>query len=171
MSEKKFTCVLGKDYHIINNNVDNMSYYLQDGNDVVLVINLINRLVEENEQLQKQVKSFETTMNATSDYNAFLESKITTLEKENKELNSIKKFAEKNGINIFLIDEAFRKCWKDNGKLFEENEELKQQLVDVTKSIDSLCNRVDKSNRSNEFKWGAIMGLRTLQRELKGDGV
>ena len=55
--------------------------------------------------------------------------------------------------------------------LKEENEELKQQLVDVTKSIDSLCNRVDKSNRSNEFKWGAIMGLRTLQRELKGDGV
>ena len=110
MSEKKFTCVLGKDYHIINNNVDNMSYYLQDGNDVVLVINLINRLVEENEQLQKQVKSFETTMNAT------------------RELNSIKKFAERNGINIFLIDEAFRKCWKDNGKLFEENKYLKKMI-------------------------------------------
>lgn len=136
MSEKKFTCVLGKDYHIINNNVDNMSYYLQDGNDVVLVINLINRLVEENEQLQKQVKSFETTMNATSDYNAFLESKITTLEKENKELNSIKKFAEKNGINIFLIDEAFRKCWKDNGKLFEENEQLKQEIKQYWKCRD-----------------------------------
>lgn len=54
MSEKKFTCVLGKDYHIINNNVDNMTYYLQDGNDVVLVINLLNRLVEENEQLKKE---------------------------------------------------------------------------------------------------------------------
>lgn len=54
MSEKQFTCVLGKDYHIINNNVDNMTYYLQDGNDVVLVINLLNRLVEENEQLKKE---------------------------------------------------------------------------------------------------------------------
>ena len=85
-------------------------------------------LKKENENLRKQVKSFETTMNATSDYNAFLESKITTLEKENRELNSIKKFAEKNGINIFLIDEAFRKCWKDNGKLFEENEKLRQEL-------------------------------------------
>lgn len=53
MSEKQFNCVLGKDYHIINNNVDNMTYYLQDGNDVVLVINLMNRLVEENEQLEK----------------------------------------------------------------------------------------------------------------------
>ena len=100
MSEKQFTCVLGKDYHIINNNVDNMTYYLQDGNDVVLLINLLNRFVEENEQLKK----------------------------ENRELNSIKKFAERNGINIFLIDEAFRKCWKDNGKLFEENEQLKKRL-------------------------------------------
>ena len=54
MSEKKFTCVLGKDYHIINNNVDNMTYYLQDGNDVVLLINLLNRLVEENEQLKEE---------------------------------------------------------------------------------------------------------------------
>ena len=54
MSEKRFNCVLGKDYHIINNNVDNMTYYLQDGNDVVLVINLLNRLVEENEQLKKE---------------------------------------------------------------------------------------------------------------------
>ena len=54
MSEKQFNCVLGKDYHIINNNVDNMTYYLQDGNDVVLVTNLMNRLVEENEQLKKE---------------------------------------------------------------------------------------------------------------------
>lgn len=44
------------------------------------------RLREENEQLQKQVKSSETTSNATSHYNAFLESKISTLEKENEEL-------------------------------------------------------------------------------------
>ena len=54
MKKKLFNCVLGKDYHIINNNVDNMTYYLQDGNDVVLVTNLMNRLVEENEQLQKE---------------------------------------------------------------------------------------------------------------------
>ena len=57
MSEKQFNCVLGKDYHIINNNVDNMTYYLQDGNDVVLVTNLMNRLVEENEQLRQELKT------------------------------------------------------------------------------------------------------------------
>ena len=59
MSEKRFNCVLGKDYHIINNNVDDMTYFLQDGNDVVLVINLLNRLVEENEQLKKQIQIYE----------------------------------------------------------------------------------------------------------------
>ena len=57
MSEKQFTCVLSNDYHIINNNVDDMTYFLQDGNDVVLVINLLNRLVEENEQLRQELKT------------------------------------------------------------------------------------------------------------------
>lgn len=44
------------------------------------------KMMEENEQLRKQVGSLETTSNATSHYNAFLESKISTLEKENDKL-------------------------------------------------------------------------------------
>lgn len=56
--------------------------------------NLVLR--NENEQLRKQVKSSETTSDATSNYNAHLESKITTLEKENeqlqKELQRFKKY-------------------------------------------------------------------------------
>ena len=76
---------------------------------------MLNELVEENEQLKC--------------INDQLEER---LEKENRELNSIKKFAERNGINIFLIDEAFRKCWKDNGKLFEENEKLRHELDSLT---------------------------------------
>ena len=71
MSEKQFTCVLGKDYHIINNNVDDMTYFLQDGNDVVLVINLMNRLVEENEQLKEKLQS--VTM-LKDDYEELIES-------------------------------------------------------------------------------------------------
>ena len=59
MSEKQFTCVLGNDYRIINNNVDDMTYFLQDGNDVVLVINLLNKLYEENEWLRKQIQNDE----------------------------------------------------------------------------------------------------------------
>ena len=50
---------------------------------------IIQRLKLENENLRKQVKSSETTSDATSNYNAHLESKITTLEKENKQLREI----------------------------------------------------------------------------------
>lgn len=51
---------------------------------------------------------------------------IRSLKKENRALNSIKKFAEDNGINIFYIDTAFRNCWNDNAKLIEENEQLRK---------------------------------------------
>lgn len=90
---------------------------------------------------------------------------------------------EKDGTMGYIVDHCNKTTYFIRGEtarkdlvnllndLNDKNEQLRQQLVDVTKSIDSLCNRVDKSNRSNEFKWGAIMGLRTLQRELKGDGV
>lgn len=71
MSEKQFNCVLGKDYHIINNNVDNMTYFLQDGNDVVLVINLLNKLYEENEKLKEKLQS--VTM-LKDDYEELIES-------------------------------------------------------------------------------------------------
>lgn len=50
------------------------------------LLDKIKELEEENEQLRKQVKSSETTSDATSNYNAHLESKITTLEKENEQL-------------------------------------------------------------------------------------
>lgn len=63
MSEKRFTCVLGNDYHIINNNVDDMTYFLQDRNDVILVMNLLNKLVEENEQLKKENRMLKKDLN------------------------------------------------------------------------------------------------------------
>ena len=59
---------------------------------------------------------------------------INRLEKENNELNSIKKFAEKNGICIFNIDDAFWRCWNDNGNLIKENERLRQELFESERS-------------------------------------
>lgn len=53
-----------------------------------------------------------------------LEDEVKGLLEENKELNSIKRFAENNGIDIFNIEEAFRKCWDDNAKLVSENKKL-----------------------------------------------
>ena len=41
MNEQRFNCVLGKDYHIINDNVDNMTYFLQEGNDVEKLVGFV----------------------------------------------------------------------------------------------------------------------------------
>lgn len=68
----------------------------------------IRQLEKENEQLQKQVKSSETTSNATSNYNDFLESKIKTLEKENDNCKN-----------------DYRELFSNYVALEEENEELK----------------------------------------------
>ena len=51
---------------------------------------LLNELSDENEQLRQDLKSLETTSNATSDYNAHLEGKIITLENENEQLRKEK---------------------------------------------------------------------------------
>lgn len=69
----------------------------------------IERLELENENLRKQMKSFETTMNATSDYNAYLQSEVKDLEKENGKLR--KQVAEYNMIlrqHRFAEKEGFR---------------------------------------------------------------
>ena len=65
------------------------------------------------------------------EYNGSYEEVIEQLKKENGELKSIKHFADAHGINIFNIDEAFRRCWNDNGKLEKENVRLKEQLTDA----------------------------------------
>lgn len=72
---------------------------------------------KENEQLRKQVKSLETTSDATSNYNAHLESKITTLEKENEKLQ------------------------KENEKIQEEIKELKIERDDWKSSTYSYMNK------------------------------
>lgn len=62
---------------------------------------------------------------------------IKELEKENNDLNSIKRFAEKKGINIFHIDKAFRNCWNDNKELVTENRILKECLDEADDLIKS----------------------------------
>ena len=69
---------------------------VSDGKDAI-----IQRLELENENLRKQVKSSETTSDATSNYNAHLESKITTLEKENEKLREELSDCEKIRHSVF----------------------------------------------------------------------
>ena len=69
---------------------------VSDGKDAI-----IQRLALENENLRKQVESSETTSDATSNYNAHLESKITTLEKENEKLREELSNCEKFRHSVF----------------------------------------------------------------------
>lgn len=76
---------------------------------------------------------------------------LNQLSKENKDLKSIKTFAERNGINIFNIDEAFRKCWKDNGELVKENGQLKQRLNDFKHEIHRLKHELKCATIDSDF--------------------
>lgn len=132
MSEKRFNCVLGKDYHIINNNVDNMTYYLQDGNDVVLLINLLNRLVEENEQLKKEnqrvygiLEDGGVLLTSKQLLDVIGEDKVDMFFREQATIQSLKEENEqlKKEYKI-AIDEMVT----DYKKLEGENEQLRKQL-------------------------------------------
>ena len=75
---------------------------------------------------------------------------IVYLTNENEQLNSIKQFAERNGINILSIDDAFYNCWNDNGKLVKENEDLKKRFKrekEVAMSLGSECDKLTKENK------------------------
>ena len=108
MTEKRFTYLNASKNHYIG------SFFC---NDVPLTNSEVVDLLNDNEQLKSVNMEYEDALGR--------------LEKENKELISIKCFADTHGINIFNIGEAFRRCWNDNGKLEKENERLKQQVEDL----------------------------------------
>ena len=119
--------------------------------DARSIVEILNGLYDENRYLKAKASSWKIIASQVMSEKEELAIKCYMLEKENRELNSIKKFAEKNGINIFLIDEAFRKCWKDNGKLFEENNKLRQKIkhcvyVDVDNANGCMNCKYDKGS-------------------------
>lgn len=69
---------------------------------------------------------------------------LNSLYEENEELNSIKKFADRNGICIFNIDEAFRRCWQDNAKLEDEIKFLKDENKGLIEENEKLKHRIAK---------------------------
>lgn len=103
--------------------------------DARSIVEILNGLSDENRYLKAKASSWKITASQVMVEKNELVIKCHMLEKENRELNSIKKFAERNGINIFIIDEAFRKCWKDNGKLFEENKYLKKRIEVISDEL------------------------------------
>ena len=112
--------------------------YRSQSDDMCELLNkkeeMIQRLELENEDLRKQVESSETTSNATSNYNAFLESKITTLEQENRQLrqfiNKGRRLSVKEIIDNINENELLKKKIKE---LKKDNNELKDRLYDFEK--------------------------------------
>ena len=113
-----------------------MSYYLQDGNDVVLVINLINRLVEENEQLKEENEQLKKARDESDKFIAkkglrveFLNWRvamnekrciITSMKKGLKENPTTKKYLDKmiaidedTALNIMIHSWLNHKRWND----------------------------------------------------------
>lgn len=88
------------------------------------------------EDITKEIEQLEIQIADLKYENKTLKSNLSscrrerkTLQKENIELKSIKSFAERNGICIHNIDEAFRKCWNDNAELVTENKQLKEAII------------------------------------------
>jgi len=88
-------------------------------------------------RLEEELDYYKTKCSSLEEGLFQQDKKIAKLEKENKELNSIKCFADNNGINIFNIDEAFRKCWNDNEKLVIENKELQDTIDTICKDFET----------------------------------
>lgn len=141
------------------------NFYYERGNEVVIedngkrlsnkkVVDLLNKLYEENEQLRQDLKSLETTSNATSDYNAHLQGKIRILEKENEQLRqTVQHLTEEIGARENDLTIVHRK----NKELQTENLELKhmdEQLREINKTIgDDLYNcRLNKNIISEKLK-------------------
>ena len=110
MTEKRFELTYF-DCDYITDHLTGEDYPTIDKYSMFELVKQINELVDENEELKQAY------------------TQLKQLEKENEELISIKRFADRHGINIFNIDEAFRECWNDNGELVKENQKLKTQLL------------------------------------------
>ena len=131
MDEKRFDLIQIDDYVFqIKDNIDGSHLVAEQ------ICDQMNRFSEKNNQLREVLK-------LERDFSSGLQKVNVSLTKENKELNSIKKFAERNGINIFHIDKAFQKCWKDNSKLLDENERLQQENEKLINKIDFLEKIID----------------------------
>ena len=129
--------------------------FFQDGNEILTwirdketweklktdtdVINKLNELVEENQQYKEYIQRADKINNE--------------LRATNNELQLIKKFAENNGISISSIEDAFHRCWNDNGKLIEENQQFKDVLEKVTKENKRLKHDLNETEKElKEYK-------------------
>lgn len=126
MTKKRFKCVSDYDWWgVIDTTGEIKGTYDNDCFSTDIVVDLLNTLTEENKELKK----------------------------ENKELNSVKCFADNNGINVFNINEAFRRCWNDNEKLVIKNNELQEKNDRQAKQLNDIYQLIEQKD------WRALMDI------------
>jgi len=160
MSEERFTLdYIQSTWWRITDNITGKSIE----NKERMVVGWLNSLQEENEQLQKQVKSLETTMNATSDYNAFLQAEVKDLEKENEQLKNKTSFLEKrikcnNEIGHYTNVQNKKKLlldeWGEKNEIIkkEKGKEFYLEKLALKYVINYFTGEVNKINE--EVVWG-----------------
>ena len=84
--------------------------------------------------------------------------RLNELAEENKVLNSIKKFAEDHGINIFYIDTAFRNCWNENSDLVTK---IRRQEDEIR----YWKNKYDDAVETFEIDEATATKIRELEKE------
>ena len=149
MTEKRFTLAYEKG-----------NWWAVRDRDIILwkeeVVGLLNELNDKCEFLEIENESLE---DGATKYAELYHKSL----KENEQLKSIKKFADRNGICIFNIDEAFRKCWNDNAKLVKENEELKGRVHVITREYMDWKFSARKFHKKYQ---SAVKLLRVIKHEL-----
>lgn len=121
-------------FSLICENLDEFESLL---NEVTKVCSVMNNLWEHILRFEKHNQEI---VNRSIKYGNI----IDELKHENEQLKSIKSFADNQGINISSIDEAFLKCWNDNGNLTVENEQLKQEVQELKQVNNQLLTSLKK---------------------------
>lgn len=163
MSEKRFSIFDDDEVEDVWNELKG-TIYCYDEEEAQRCENWLNnlhnqnqKLKEENEQLKKRLESSETTSDATSNYNAFLESKVRTLEEENKQLKEDneqwERFANmefiKGSTEISRLNEKIPYLQKKNEQLRQKIKICKDFLQQITLS--------DNSDELNITLWDILM--------------
>lgn len=161
MTGKRFQIIhLGNPYDfVVKDHQTNRTYGTLQGDDKSLM-ELLNAFNDENEQSKSKINKLDDKLYSKEcdvfdlkkendrlkfQLNDCLNKKLFSrrqLEQENEELKQqlkpIQYFADKHGINIFNIEDAFHNCWKDNGKLVTENQELRKSSQDYEDVVNNF---------------------------------
>ena len=141
MSEKRFNCVLGNGYHIINDNVDNMTYFLQEKNDVVKLVVVLN---EQQATIEAKDKEIAELDQQCAD---FLGDKIKALEEFEECTDKLKAKIGEQQATIEQLQKS--EDVKEFSALFNQSIALKREIKDLKEENDKLTKMLNANYKTN----------------------